>query len=178
VQLPRGKRDDKAWSILYASPTSKPCAHDWQDGVNSGTPEIPDTRVVLVRKKLSDSKTYVYGAFILREQRFEPDETMNYSWVFRMDGKGKFDPSDPAVQTGDALRQQPTPAGPQKRMAFGPFDVPWSGARPGFGFVYYPRYPGAQRSPDDWELSVTDLTSFAGLDATDPRFVYKTSPVD
>jgi hypothetical protein len=174
----RGKRDDEAWSILYASPTSTHCAHDWQDGVNTGTPEIPDTRVVLVRKKPADSKNYAYGAFILREQRFEPTETVSYIWVFRMDGQGKLDPSDPAVQTGDAQLGQPTASGPRNGIAFGPFDVPWSGARPGFGFVYYPRYPGAQRSPDDWELAVTDLTSFAGLDAADPQFGYKTSPVD
>jgi len=81
-----------------------------------------------------------------------------------------LDQNNPAVSTGVARDQH--------RIVFGPFTIPWSGEAQGSGFVSYARIPGGARSSDDWELSMTDLTSFAGVDAADRRFVYRTSRVD
>jgi hypothetical protein len=165
----RKQVDERPWKVLYQALAA---AHDhrWEDGVSSGVP-IADGRVVLVRRQLRlDEPAFAYGAFILENQFLRERESMGYRWLLRTDGGSVLDPADARVSQGSAADRS--------RIAFGPFRIPWSAAGAGNGFVYYPRSPGAARSSLDWEMCLTDLTSFARLDAADPRFVYRTSPVD
>ncbi len=165
----RTKINDGSWTILYASPTVSTCKHQWKDGVDMGTP-VKDGAVVLIRRRLTpEAPSYVYGAFKLESQHYASNFTLDYQWVLRTDGSGVMDHTQTAVSAGSAHGQ---------RVSFGPFSVSWSQHDRGSGYVYYPRFPGARRSSDDWQLCVTTLTSFDGIDASDPRFVYKSSPVD
>jgi hypothetical protein len=96
----RKKVDDGAWQILYAGRDVSAHEHQWEDGVSDGTP-ASDGRVALVRQRLKlDDPTYAYGAFILRSQRFAPQERTDYEWAFRTDGGGVLDLATPAVNRG------------------------------------------------------------------------------
>jgi hypothetical protein len=162
--------NDGPWKILYAGRSATTHEHNWEGGVSSGTAAIDD-RVVLVRLRLKlDDPTYAYGAFILQSERGTPREQTDYTWVFRTDGGSLFDLTQHSVSQGIVKDQG--------QVSFGPFRVPWSGSGAGKGFLYYPRVPGSGRSSDDFELCLTDLASFSGVDAADPRFIYQTSPVD
>jgi hypothetical protein len=165
----REKVNEGPWKILYESPNAAGHEHHWESGVSSSM-QVNDGRVVLTRLRLAlDVPSYACGAFVLQSQRLEPERT-DYKWIVRTDGGSVLASGNAAVSTGLARQQS--------AVAFGPFHISWSGHDAGSGFVFYPRFPGAGRSSDDWELCVTDLTSFERLDAADSRFAYKTSPVD
>jgi hypothetical protein len=166
----RKRVDNRPWKVLYLNPTAAPHEHKWSDGVHSAAP-VRDGVVVLVRRRMTlDDPSYVYGAFVLDSERSDPKERTDYKWIMRTDGGSLLDPSLPSVTTGSAKDKN--------GIAFGPLRVSWSGGEPGRGYVYYPRFAGSSRSSEDWELSITELTSFERVDAADPHFVYKSSPGD
>ena len=165
----RKQANDGRWAILYANPAATPHDHRWEDGVHSGL-EVSNGRIVLVRRKVAlDEPAYVYGAFVM-DSHIDPKEEVDYHWILRTDGGGDLSPAAGVVAEGSSKAQH--------RVSFGPFRIPWSGNRPERGYVYYPRFTGSGRSSEDWELCLTELTSFAGIDAAHPQFVYKSSPVD
>ncbi len=166
----REKVNDGPWKVLYASPASPTHEHHWEDGVSFGAP-VRDGQVVLVRLRVAlDDARWAYGAFVLESQRMNPHERTDYRWIARTDGGSVLDPTDAAVSQGMARAQN--------RVTFGPFSIPWSAHIRRSGFLYYPRFPGSGHSSSDWQLCITDLTSFAGIDAGNLRFVHRTSPVD
>jgi len=167
----RKRVDGGPWKILYENATSPAHEHQWSDGVSTGTP-VSDGRVVLVRRRTKlDDPFFVYGAFILESERSDPKARTDYRWILRTDGSSVLDPTNASASQGSAKEQG--------RVTFGPFSIPWSGGATGNGFLYYPRFPGSGRSSDDWELCITELSSFTKIDdAANPRFVYKTSPAD
>ena len=127
--------------------------------------------MILVRRKVDlDSPAFAYGAFILENQRFEPQERTDGRWVLRTDGGSVLDPKNAAVKTGSAQDQS--------RIVFGPFSVPWSSGGKNAGFVYYARSPGGGGFSDDYELAITNLKSLDGLDAADPQFTYRFFPAN
>jgi hypothetical protein len=130
---------------------------------------VADGQAILVRRRVDlDSPVFAYAAFILENQRIEPQETTDARWVMRTDGGSVLDPKNAAVKAGSAQDQS--------RIVFGPFSVPWSGGRKNAGFVYYARSPGAGGFSDDYELAITNLKSFDGLDAADLQFTYRFFP--
>jgi hypothetical protein len=166
----RTRVDEDPWKVLYMNAGASPHEHHWEDGVHTGT-AATDGQVVLVRRRQKpDDPAYTYGAFILDSERIEPQERTDYRWILRTDGGSVLDPAHPSVSQGSATNQN--------RVTFGPFTISWSGHEAGKGFLYYPRFAGSVRTSDDWELCLTQLSSFSNIDAADPQFVYKTSPVD
>lgn len=56
----------------------------------------------------------------------------------------------------------------RSRIVCGPFSVAWSAGGKNAGFVDHARFPGGGGSSDDYELAITNLKSFDGLDAAMP----------
>jgi hypothetical protein len=54
-------------------------------------PGVPDDFAILVRQ------ANTFGCFIPRNQK---GESVEYDWYYRTDGLGRFDTSDPKVQSG------------------------------------------------------------------------------
>jgi hypothetical protein len=150
-------------NILYKSPSFASCQHQWEAGVTFGVGEsIPNGKVVLVR--LGDS----YGAFILTNQFLNP-ERMEFTWYLRTDGKSVFDAQDPAVSKG---------MGSGSKIRFGPFNVSWSGAGNGQGWIYYRHFAGDAIASNSVRICVTDLGTVNTINASDPKWIYKGSPAD
>jgi hypothetical protein len=163
----RKKENGKDWNVVYDAP-SEAHEHHWKSGVSTGA-KIADGQVILVRRKVDlDSPAFAYAAFILENQRFEPQERTDARWVLRTDGGSVLDPKNAAVTTGSAQDQS--------RIVFGPFSVPWSSGGRNAGFVYYARSPGGGGFSDDYELAITNLKSLDGLDAADSQFTYRFFP--
>jgi hypothetical protein len=132
--------------------------------------KIADGQLILVRRKLDlDSPAFAYAGLILENQRVEPRERTDARWVLRTDGGSVLDPKNAAVKTGSAQDQS--------RLVFGPFSIPWSAGAKNAGFVYYARSPGGGGFSDDYELAITNLKSFDGLDAADSQFTYRFFPL-
>jgi hypothetical protein len=164
----RKKENDNDWIVEYNAP-SDPHEHHWERGVSAGA-KVSDDQVILARRRVDlDSPTYAYGAFVLENQRFEPHERTDVRWIVRTDGGSVLDPRSPAVKTGSA--------NDKSRIEFGPFSVQWSNAGSKAGFMYYARFPGGGGFSDDYELALTDLKSFDGVDAADPRYKYRFFPL-
>lgn len=163
----RKKESDKDWVVVFAAP-SQPHDHKWERGVSTGA-KVADGQVILVRRKLDlDSPAFAYAAFILQNQRFEPQERTDARWILRTDGGSVLDPNNVAVKMGSAQNQS--------RIVFGPFSIPWSGGGSNSGFLYYARSPGGGGFSDDYEVAMTNLKSFDGLDAADSQFAYRFFP--
>jgi hypothetical protein len=164
----RKKENGKDWVVVFDAP-AEPHEHHWESGVSTGA-EIADGQVILVRRRVElDSPSLAYGAFILENQRFEPQERTEARWMMRTDGGSVLDPKNVAAKAGSAQDQS--------RIVFGPFSVPWSAGAKNAGFVYYARSPGGGGFSDDYELAITNLKSFDGLDAADSRFTYSFFPL-
>jgi len=154
---------------------------------------VSDGDVVLVKKGNA------YGAFILRHQQPGPEmvtgsgpppaaptqlvprasERVEYTWYFRSDGRGTFQPSEERrVERGYAKKAARTNMPPFRAIRFGPFSVGWSSASPGYGWLYYPRFNDEEVLRDDQRFCVTGETDITRIDARDHRWVYKGSPAD
>ena len=163
----RKKENANDWVVVYDAP-SESHEHRWESGVSTGA-TVADGQVILVRRKVDlESPAFAYAAFILENQRFEPQERTDARWVLRTDGGSVLDPKNAAVKTGVAQDQ--------RRIVFGPFSVPWSAGGKNAGFVYYARSPGGGGFSDDYELAITNLKSLDGLDAADSQFTYRFFP--
>ena len=150
-------------NILYKSPGFAACQHQWEPGVSIAVGEpIPNGKVVLVR--LGDS----YGAFILTNQFLNP-ERMEFTWYLRTDGKSVFDAQDPSVTKG---------SGSGSKIRFGPFNVSWSGAGDGQGWICYRHFAGEAIASNSVRICVTDLGTINTINASDPKWIYKGSPAD
>jgi hypothetical protein len=123
---------------------------------------VSDGAVVLLRE--GDR----YGAFILTSQNQSP-ETVGYQWYYRPDGQGRFTETDGNVQTGSG-------SGPP--ISFGSFTVQWSIHTANSGWLYYPKTPGDEISDADFRICVTDESDISQVDACDPKWTYKASPID
>ena len=130
---------------------------------------VPDDFVVLVRR--GDT----FGCFIPRNQN-QRGESAEYEWYYRTDGQGRFAPSDPQVKSGHGLTgPYISGSGKSLNITFGPFEIPWSGHGPGWGFVYfdYNPVPPDRSAPDVLRICSTNIKSLHLLDARDPRWLYK-----
>jgi hypothetical protein len=149
--------------IEYKAPNFSSCSHEWENGISSAYPNpIADSRVVLVRKSGK------YGAFILRNQSIEP-ERAEYEWWYQADGSGKLNKSLNTVSTGQGV----TP-----RIRFMDFDISWSGNTESQGWIYYEHSPGDKVAHDELHICITELKTVDDLDAADPKWHYKATPVD
>ncbi len=151
---------DGEWFIVHAGQKYSTCEHEWVNEYYGVT--VPMNTIVLVRKK------ELYGAFILR--RGKNYQNKDFEWYYRTDGKGLFDPSDPAVKSGKS-------SGP---VTFGQFFVFKSCYNPTKDSVHYPQTPEWPLPPpaDELRLCVTNETSVLDIDATNAKWVYKASSVD
>lgn len=157
-------------SIIYQSPTSLACTHVWEAGVSSAHPSaLPDGTLVLVKQ--GD----VYGAFILRKQRRSPAKVV-YQWWYRDDGRGDLDDGSAAVVSGEDVCD--LEENPSATISFGPFRVEWSENKFGRGFIYYKYKPGESVPPSDLRMRVTNKIRIDGIDAADPQWQYKGTPVE
>jgi hypothetical protein len=110
-----------------------------------------------------------FGAFIPRVQN-RRGEVVEYNWYYRTDGKGTLDPSDPAVQHGNAVGTRPTTG---INVKFGPFTLQWSGCDKGWGWIYY--HPSGASDPNVKPTRHFCLAGDANLDdidAASPRHIY------
>src|SRR5262245_43840550 len=105
--------------VLYRSPRFNHGPHVWTEGLEFADPRsIPVGAIVLLKHVAPDNSKPAFGAVILTEQHRSP-ERVTYQWYLRSDGQGSLDPSDPAVEKGEAHQQS--------ELRFGPFLVHWSG---------------------------------------------------
>ena len=114
------------------------------------------------------------AAFVVTRQSLDP-EVVDYTWIFRCDGKTTFDPKDATCRTGSVTGA--------KSIAFASFDIQWSSAGTAGGYVYYPSQYRLFKMP--WggyrgykilgspEMAVTTEYDLARIDADDPRWKYK-----
>lgn len=134
-------------------------------------PPVKDGVIVLVRKGNT------FGAFIPRNQRMNP-ENLKYEWYFPTDGKGTFRKSNISKcrsgnGTGTASNNHPG-----YLVAFGPFNIPWSGNEDGKGFFYYDHFEKEPIAASDTRICVTGETDINKINATDRKWIYKGSPDD
>jgi hypothetical protein len=113
------------------------------------------------------------GAFQIVEQGYlgEPGrrhEELIYRWRYRDDGRSQLSPPS-AVHEGEAR-------GP--RVAFGPFDLAWSAAEFGRGYLYYPRKYDEPVQTDDLRVAVTALSTLEGASCDDSRWIFRASSSD
>jgi hypothetical protein len=156
--------------ILYRSARFGHGEHAWRDGVSAGVdPPVASGVVVLVRRVPPDAERTHYGAFILTKQSSDP-ERMSYRWFVRSDGSGILDPKDAAVQSGEGRDQ--------KRLEFGPFRISWSGSADNTGYLYYEHFAHDQAEKNTTYICVTAEKDVSGIDAADPKWVYKFSPAE
>jgi len=127
---------------------------------------LPDGTHVLVKKGL------VYGGFELFDQTSssgDDKENTSFHWWYRVDGDGTYDPDSPEFKSGTSEWED-------DRLRFGPFAVQWSMNTKGKGWVYFDKKYTDTVSPEDLRMSVTQLKSFKGIDASDPKIVYGAKP--
>ena len=156
--------------ILYRSPKFAHGEHVWRDGISLAVPDpVPSGVVVLVRRVPPDSAQVNYGAFILTSQASDP-ERVSYRWYFRSDGSGVLDPKDAAVRSGEERDQ--------REVKFGPFKISWSGSAEGAGYVYYDNFAHMPADRHTTYLCVTTEKDPGGINAADPRWVYRFSPAE
>ena len=129
---------------------------------------ISDGTIVLLKSGITNA------AFVVTHQRMNP-EVVDYTWIYRSDGKTTFGPKDTACRTGSVKSAT--------SIAFGSFDIGWSSAGSVGGYVYYPgryhvfkmpwgEYRGYQ-IPGGPEMALTTEHDMAKIDANDPRWKYK-----
>jgi len=123
---------------------------------------VSDGAVVLVRKG------HMYGAFILLNQRVDPERT-DFVWYYRTDGQGDLGEGPPAVRSGK---------GRGGSIKFGSFEISWSAAEEGKGWLYYGKLPGQEVGPQDVRICVTEHRDVKDLDASAPQWLFKGSPTD
>jgi hypothetical protein len=130
---------------------------------------VPDDFVILVRSGNT------FGCFIPRNQ-FKKGESVEYDWYYRTDGVGRFSASDPQVKCGHGFSGVYVPGiGQSLTIKFGPFEIPWSGNGPGWGFIYFDYNPDPpdRSGPDVLRICSTDIKSLDLIDARDARWIYK-----
>ncbi len=146
--------------IKYKSKNYTHGAHHWEDGIHRAVINpVRDGIVVLVHKNSN------YGAFILDKQDVNPEET-SYTWYYGIDGKGTFDKKLSTVKSG---------SGSGAQINFGPFNIEWSGHTKGSGWLYYSKNDGEQKKSQDLYICVTEHKTLEGIDATSPKWIYKSS---
>ena len=135
---------------------------------SNASARISDGTIVLLKSGITNA------AFVVTRQSMDP-EVVDYTWIFRFDGKTTFDPKDTACRTGSVNGA--------KSIAFGSFDIMWSSAGSFGGYVYYPSRYRLFKMP--WggyrgykilsgpEMAVTTEGDLAKIDANDPRWKYK-----
>jgi hypothetical protein len=156
--------------ILYRSSTFAHGEHVWRNGISLAVPEPARSGVVvLVRRVPPGSEHAIYGAMILTSQSSQP-ERVSYRWYLRSDGFGLLDPDDPAVRSGEERDQ--------KRLEFGPFRISWSGSAEGAGYVYYDNFAHMPAEKDTTYICVTAEEDVSGINAADPKWVYRFSPAE
>lgn len=156
--------------ILYRSSRFAHGEHVWRDGISLAVPDpVPSGVVVLVRRVPPDSEQMNYGAFILTNQTSDP-ERVSYRWYFRSDGSGVLDPKDGAVRSGEERDE--------RRLEFGPFKISWSGSAEGAGYVYYDNFAHMPAEKNTTYICVTAEKDVSGINAVDPKWVYKFSPAE
>jgi hypothetical protein len=134
--------------------------------------DLPDGRVVLI------TDGFRCGAFVLRDQRQEPSGPATirilgtYDWWLRRDGFGRLDPEESGVDRGRGALG----GGGGEEVRFGGFFVWWAGGA-GAGQLSYRGRP-IHGEKIDCLLCVTDRTDLVGLDAQDPKWVYKRTADD
>ena len=58
------------------------------------------------------------------------------------------------------------------------FEISWSGKTEGEGWIYYDHSPGDKVTKDEMHICITELESVNGINAADPEWHYKATPVD
>ena len=138
--------------------------HLWRAGASSGLQDtVKDGTIVLVKRAAE------IAAIVVRRQTSSP-ERVTFDWAYRNDGGTVLDPADPAVATGTVVGAA--------AFDFRGIRVDWSIAGDAAGWIYYPRGVGDEVRPGDLRLCVTNVTELSGLDAADPRWVFRGSPSD
>jgi hypothetical protein len=149
--------------IKYKAPNFSTCNHKWEAGISNSYPHpIADGYVVLVRKNGK------YGAFILHNQSINPEKA-NYEWWYQSDGSAELDKSLKTITTG---------VGTTPHIRFMDFNISWSGNSEGKGWIYYENFPGNKVAVDELHMCITDLKSVTKINAADPKWHYKATPVD
>ena len=143
------------------------CIHIWQE-IQSGSlghPEpISDGTIILVKK--GD----IYGAFKLYDQKSSP-ESASFKWWYRKDGKGKFI-DEAKAKRGDSKTQ--LKSGKSYTINFGPFNIAWSIASTGKGYVYYNFKQKEKISQNALSICITKKKNINNIDATDKKWKYRT----
>ncbi len=134
---------------------------------------VPDDFAILVRQGNT------FGCFIPRNQ-FKRGESVEYDWYYRTDGLGRFDPSDPQVQSGRGFAGPYVFGSESVMITFGPFTIPWSGGGPGWGFIYFDYNPDPpdRSAPDVLRICSTDIKSLTLIDGRDGHWIYKSHRED
>jgi hypothetical protein len=130
---------------------------------------VPDDFAILVRQ------ANTFGCFIPRNQ-FKKGESVEYDWYYRTDGLGRFDTSDPKVQSGHGFAgPYVSGSGQSVIITFGPFRIPWSGSGPGWEFIYFDYNPDPpdRSAPDILRICSTAFKSLNLISARDARWTYK-----
>jgi hypothetical protein len=122
---------------------------------------VADGQVVLVKNGKE------VGAFILRNQQFNPEVT-DYQWYLRNDGKGTFHEDDAAVTNGVVTSAT--------KISFGTFAIEWSGHSNRSGWVYFSKPPGDFKTAAKFEMCVTTETNVTAVNAHDSRWRYREKP--
>jgi hypothetical protein len=122
---------------------------------------IADGQLILVKRSNE------VGGFILRNQSISPEQ-VDFDWFYRKDGSGRLGVTDSAVTFGTVTGAT--------QVTFASFSVPWSMHSQGTGWVYYSAFPIYPRGPATYEMCVTSETNIAGIDAFDPKWIYRERP--
>ena len=163
--------DQSEIDVMYKSPTFSECEHPWEQGIRTSYDHpLKDGTLVLVKQDA------IYGAFIVKEQFGGPEEKVHYDWWYRTDGAGKLDSTSSRVRSGSGVCDIKKDY--NAKISFGPFRVSWSGHRRGSGIIYYDYAPGEKVPVSGLRICVTNRTSIEGIDAEDPVFHYKATPVE
>ena len=156
----------KSDRIVYKASGASTCAHKWQPGISKAAPTpVMDGEIVLVRKNGK------YGAFILRNQKNNPDYC-EYDWWYQADGSGNFDKASKTVSSDSETMTKRF----RDNIVFMDFTLSWSARRKGQGCLYYNHFPGEKPAKNDVYFCITKLKSLKGVDAADSKWKYKAAP--
>lgn len=144
--------DENLETALYSAPNTFPRL-------------FADKQVVLV------TNSTAVGAFRVMNQRTAGQGKASVQWMYRADGKTDL--------SGNNVTKGSADLSGWDTIQFGPFSIKWSSGMPGKGLLYYPDPNGElQGKPERPFAAITDVYSFEGLDAADPKWEYKAAYVD
>ncbi len=158
-------------NYLYKGKSFELCDHNWNICKSHAFPQrIVNGQVILVKKGNE------YGAFQFTKQHSNPEEGF-FKWWYLKSGSTIIDPENKGILSGESKTS--TKSSKSYYVDFGPFNVPWSIASTGKGWIYYSmsleQIPDMRNVDGHTSFCVTDIFEINGINVTDPQWIYKTN---